>query len=120
LLPNTIVDTYLTLILEIGIREIKTIMDINVLRSRTADMALKELTVSLATYNQIRKIIYASIKNLPFPPQEDFIFKFYTHNKDILIDKTGRIYYRWSTGRKRTTTTDIQKNAPTTKAQQAL
>jgi hypothetical protein len=92
--------------IEIGIREIKTIMDINVLRSKTPDMALKELTVSLAAYNLIRKVIYASIKGLPFSPKEDFIQKFYTHNKEVLIDKTGRIYNRWSTGRKRTATID--------------
>ena len=106
--------------IEIGVREIKTIMDVNVLRSKTPDMALKELTVTLATYNLIRKIIYASIKNLPFSPQEDFIQKFYTHNKDILIDKTGRIYNRWSTGRKRATTIDTQNDAPKTKAEQAI
>ncbi len=87
--------------IEISIREVKTIMDINILRSKTPDMALKELTVSLATYNLIRKIIYASIKDLPFSPEEDFIYKFYTLNKDILIDKKGRLYNRWSTGRKR-------------------
>lgn len=92
--------------IEIGIREIKTIMDINVLRSKTPDMALKELTVSLSTYNLIRKVIYASVKGLPFSPKEDFIQKFYTFNKEVLIDKTGRIYNRWSTGRKRTTTID--------------
>jgi hypothetical protein len=106
--------------IEIGIREIKTIMDVNVLRSKTPDMALKELAVSLATYNLLRKIIYASIKNLPFSPQEDFIQKFYTHNKEILIDKTGRIYNRWSTGRKRTTTVDTQNDAPKTKTEQAI
>lgn len=88
--------------IEISIREIKTIMDINVLRSKTPEMALKELTVSLATYNLIRKVIYASIKDLPFSPKEDFIYEFYTHNKDILIDKKGRIYNRWSTGRRGT------------------
>lgn len=87
--------------IEIGIREIKTIMDVNILRSKTPDMALKELTVSLATYNLIRKIIYASIKDLPFSPEEDFIHEFYTFNTDILIDKKGRVYNRWSTGRKR-------------------
>lgn len=91
--------------IEIGIREIKTIMDINILRSKTPEMALKELTVSLATYNLIRKIIYASIKDLPFSPKEDFIYKFYTLNKDILIDKKGRVYNRWSTGRRRTQAT---------------
>ena len=54
--------------IEVSIREVKTIMDIDILRSGTPQMVLKELTVSLATYNLIRKIIYASIKNLPFPP----------------------------------------------------
>ena len=92
--------------IEIGIREIKTIMDINILRSKTTEMALKELTVSLAAYNLIRKIIYASIKNLPFSPKEDFIQKFYTFNQDIFIDKTGRVYNRWSTGRRRTEAVD--------------
>jgi hypothetical protein len=106
--------------IEIGVREIKTIMDVNVLRSKTPDMALKELTVSLATYNLIRKVIFASIKNLPFSPQEDFIQKFYTNNKEILIDKTGRIYNRWSTGRKRTTTIDIKSDTSKTKAGQTI
>lgn len=86
--------------IEISIREIKTIMDINILRSKTPDMALKELTVSLATYNLLRKVIYASIKDLPFSPEEDFIYKFYTVNQDILVDKKGRVYNRWSSGRK--------------------
>ena len=91
--------------IEISIREIKTIMDINTLRSKTPEMALKELTVSLATYNLIRKVIYASIKDLPFSPKEDFIYRFYTLNKAILIDKKGRIHNRRSTGRRRTKST---------------
>lgn len=102
--------------IEIGIREIKTIMDINILRAKTPDMALKELTVALATYNLIRKIIYASIKDLPFSPKEDFIHQFYTINQDILIDKKGRIYNRWSTGRKRIESTDTKRIAPKTQA----
>lgn len=106
--------------IEIGIREIKTIMDINVLRSKTPEMALKELAVSLATYNLLRKIIYASIKDLPFSPKEDFIYQFYTANKNILMDKTGRIYNRWSTGRRRTSETDNKTNATKTKAKQAI
>lgn len=92
--------------IEISIREIKTIMNINVLRSKTPEMLEKELNVSLAAYNIIRKIIYASLKDLPFPPKEDFIYKFYTLNKSILIDKKGRVYSRWSTGRKRTKASD--------------
>lgn len=98
---------------EIGIREVKTIMDINILRSKTPEMALKELTVSLATYNIIRKIIYASIKDLPFSPKEDFIFKFYSINKNFLVDKKGRVYSRWSTGRRGTK--EVNQAAGTTK-----
>jgi len=106
--------------IEISIREVKTIMDINVLRSKTPEMVLKELTVSLATYNLIRKIIYASIKDLPFSPKEDFIYKFYTLNKDILIDKKGRVYNRWSTGRRRTTATYTQTSTTKTKTQSEI
>ncbi len=101
--------------IEIGIREVKTIMDINVLRSKTPEMALKELCISLATYNLIRKIIYASIKDLPFFPKEDFIHKFYTLSQDIFIDKTGRVYNRWSSGRRRNESINIETNAPKTK-----
>jgi len=46
------------------------------------------------------------LKDLPFPPKEDFIYKFYTNNKAILIDKKGRVYNRWSTGRKRNNATN--------------
>lgn len=86
--------------IEISIREIKTILNVNILRAKTPDMALKELTVALATYNLLRKIIYASVKNLPFSPKGDFIYEYYTLNKDILVDKKGRVYNRWSPGRK--------------------
>ena len=58
--------------IEISIREIKTIMAINILRSQTPEMALKELTVCLSTYNLVRKLIYASIKDLPFSPGKRF------------------------------------------------
>lgn len=85
--------------IELSIREIKTIMDINILRSKTPLMALKELVVSLATYNLIRTLIYASIKDLPFSPESDFIFEHYSNFKDILIDKKGRVYNKWSPGR---------------------
>lgn len=87
--------------IEVSIREIKTIMDINILRSKTPEMLKKELNVSLTAYNLIRKMIYASLKDLSFSPKEDFIYKFYTYNKAVLVDKKGRVYNRWSTGRKR-------------------
>jgi hypothetical protein len=96
--------------IEVEIREIKIIMNINILRSKTREMALKELTVSLATYNLLRKIIYTSIKNLSFSPKEDFIYKFYKANQNIFIDKKGRVYSRWSTGRKRTKGSDSLRN----------
>lgn len=94
--------------IEVSIREIKTIMNVNVLRSKTPEMLEKELNVSLSAYNIIRKIIYASLKNLPFSPKEDFIYEFYSLNKNVLIDKKGRIYSKWSTGRKRAKATHPQ------------
>jgi len=97
--------------IEIGIREIKTIMDINVIRSKTPEMALKELCVSLSTYNLIRKFVYSSIKDLLFSPEEDFIHQFYTFNQNILIDKKGRVYNRWSTGRRGVVPIDTIRNA---------
>jgi hypothetical protein len=106
--------------IEIGIREIKTVMDINVLRSKTPEMALKELCISLATYNLIRKIIYSSIKNLPFFPKEDFIRQFYTFNQDILIDKKGRVYNRWSSGRRRNESINTETNVTEKKTKQKI
>jgi len=97
--------------IEIGIREIKTIMEVNVLRSKTPEMAMKELSVTLSTYNLIRKFIYTSIKDLLFSPEEDFIHQFYTLNQDILIDKKGRVYNRWSPGRRGVELTNKIANA---------
>jgi hypothetical protein len=106
--------------IEIGIREIKTVMDINVLRSKTPEMALKELCISLSSYNLLRKVIYASIKDLPFSPKEDFIHQFYKINQDILIDKKGRVYNRWSTGRRRNEAIDIKTDATETETIQKI
>jgi Transposase DDE domain len=88
--------------IEVSIREIKTIMDINILRSKSELMIKKELAVSLAAYNLIRKLIYNGIKDMPFSPKRDFFQELYTLNKDVLVDKKGRVYNKWSTGRKRT------------------
>jgi len=98
--------------IEISIREIKTIMDINILRSKTPEMLQKELNVALAAYNLIRKIIYESIKDFPFSPERDFIFELYSHYKQFLVDKKGRVYYRWSSGRKRVKRVDKKTIAP--------
>lgn len=102
--------------IEIGIREVKTIMDINILRSKTPEMALKELGVSLATYNLIRRIIYASIKDLPFSPKEDFIQKLYQGDQALLVDKKGRVYSRWSPGRRSASQSAEAKGTPQAKA----
>ncbi len=53
-------------------------------------MLEKELNVSLSAYNIIRKIIYTNLKDLPFSPKEDFVYEFYSLNKNILIDKKGK------------------------------
>lgn len=85
--------------IEITIREIKTIMDINIARSKTEDMVLKEITIALTAYNMARKIIAKSVDKTDFSPQSNFIQKCFETNQGVLIDKKGRIYQRWSTGR---------------------
>jgi hypothetical protein len=85
--------------IEITIREIKTLMDINIARSKSEEMVFKEVTIALAAYNMLRKIIAKSVEKTDFPPQEDIIQKFFEAHKAILIDKKGRVYSRWSPGR---------------------
>ena len=85
--------------IEITIREIKTLMDINVIRSKSEDMVFKEVTIALTAYNMMRKIIAKSVEKTDFSPKENIIQEFYEANKTILIDKKGRIYNRWSPGR---------------------
>jgi hypothetical protein len=85
--------------IEITIREIKTLMDINVVRSKSEDMVIKEITIALTAYNMMRKMIAKSVEKTDFSPQENIIQEFFEANKTILIDKKGRIYSRWSPGR---------------------
>jgi len=85
--------------IEITIREVKTLMDINVVRSKSEDMVFKEVTMALTAYNMMRKIIAKSVEKTDFSPQENIIQEFFEANKTILIDKKGRIYNRWSPGR---------------------
>ena len=54
--------------IEISIREIKTIMDINVLRSKSWDMMFKELITALTAYNKVRKMISESADEVGIPP----------------------------------------------------
>jgi len=87
--------------IEICIREIKTLMDINVLRSKTPDMLRKELTASLIAYNFVRYIIAKSVENTDFSPQRDIFYEYAPANRAILLDKRGRVFKRWSSGRSR-------------------
>jgi hypothetical protein len=85
--------------IEITIREIKTLMDINVVRSKSEDMMFKEVVIALTAYNMIRKIIAKSVEETDLSPQENIIQELFEANKTILIDKKGRLYNRWSSGR---------------------
>jgi hypothetical protein len=105
--------------IEICIREIKTIMDINVLRSKSPDMLNKELSIALTAYNLVRKIIARSAQsadNVGFSPQEDIFQKCNPFGRSILLDKKGRVYFKWSPGRNGYThTTNPPASHPTPK-----
>jgi hypothetical protein len=85
--------------IEITIREIKTLMDINVLRGKTQSIILKELLTAFIAYNLIRKIIAKTSEKENFFPNENIIQKYFETSKTVLMDKKGRIYTRWSPGR---------------------
>ncbi len=85
--------------IEITIREVKNIMDINVLRGKTDDIVKKELISAFIGYNLVRKLIIQSTKGTVFFPKTDIIQEFFENNKDVFMDRKGRVYKRWSTGR---------------------
>jgi hypothetical protein len=85
--------------IEITIREIKTIMGINIARSKREEMVLKEITVALTAYNMIRKIVARSVQTTDFSPQSHFIQECFETDTGLLVDKKGRVYHRWSPGR---------------------
>jgi len=87
--------------IEICIREIKMLMDINVLRAKSPDVLKKELTASLIAYNFVRYIIAKSVENTDFPPKENIFYQCTPTNRTILLDKRGRVFNRWSSGRNR-------------------
>ena len=106
--------------IEVSIREVKTIMDINILRSKSDLMIQRELAVSLSAYNFIRRLIYNGIKDMPFSPKKDFFQELYTLNKNVLVDKKGRVYNKWSTGRKRIKRNNSKRAATGTTAWQEV
>jgi hypothetical protein len=85
--------------IEISIREIKTIMDINVLRSKSREMLFKELLIALIAYNLIRKVIAKSADKVGFSPQKDILQKCNPFGRTVLLDKKGRVFFKWSPGR---------------------
>jgi len=85
--------------IEITIRETKTIMDVNVLRGKSDDIVQKEIVSALIAYNLIRKVIMQSVDETAFSPERDIIQEFLENNKELYIDRKGRVYNKWSTGR---------------------
>ncbi|MFH0734660.1 MAG: hypothetical protein V1773_07160, partial [bacterium] len=59
----------------------------------------KELVSAFIAYNLIRKLIVQSTKETAFSPERDIIQEFFEGNKELYIDRKGRVYKRWSTGR---------------------
>jgi hypothetical protein len=87
--------------IEICIREIKTLMDINILRGKSSDMLEKELLVALIAYNLIRRIISMSAQKADISPQRDIFQECFTTNRAVFTDKRGRVFCKKSTGRPR-------------------
>jgi len=85
--------------IEVSIREIKTIMDINIVRSKSPDMVYKEIYSAIIAYNYVRQIIARSTVGGAFSPEGDIIQECYQSRRDVFVDKLGRRYSRWSPGR---------------------
>jgi hypothetical protein len=61
--------------IEISIREIKTLMGINIARGKTEEMVFKEVLVGLTAYNMARNIIAKSVENTEIPPPREYLSK---------------------------------------------
>jgi hypothetical protein len=87
--------------IEISIREIKTLMDINVLRSKSCRMLKKELGIALTAYNMVRKIIARAADKAAFSPEGNIFQKCTQAGRTVFLDKRGRVFCKVSTGRPR-------------------
>jgi hypothetical protein len=85
--------------IEVSIKEIKTIMGINIARSKSEAMVFREVGVALLAYNLIRKIIAKGALEASFPPETDIFQMLHTASTPPLVDCKGRVYARWSPGR---------------------
>jgi len=84
--------------IELRIREIKTIMGLNIARSKTPDGVYKEIAAGLIAYNITRELIKESVQS-DFSPSENIFQEYYTGREEPLTDKAGRVYHRRSPGR---------------------
>jgi hypothetical protein len=84
--------------IELRIREIKTVMGMNIARSKTPDGVYKEIAAALIAYNITRELITESVQ-ADFSPSENIFQEYYTGREEPLTDKTGRVYHRRSPGR---------------------
>ncbi len=84
---------------EITIREVKTMMGINIARGQSEQMVFKEMSVALIAYNLLRRIIAAATKGSAFSPETDVIQELLANRSNALVDRKGRVYSRWAPGR---------------------
>jgi hypothetical protein len=85
--------------IEITIREVKTLMGMNIARCKSEEMVFKEFGVGLIAYNLIRRIMVESVEKTDFPPETDIFQKLFAPYKNTLVDRKGRVYSRWAPGR---------------------
>jgi hypothetical protein len=89
--------------IEICIREIKTFMDVNVLRSKSCGMLEKELATALTAYNMVRKIMVRAAQKADFPPESNIFQRCIEVSRPVFVDKRGRVFRKCSPGRPRRT-----------------
>jgi hypothetical protein len=85
--------------IEITIREVKTLMGMNIARSKSEEMVFKEFGVALIAYNLIRRVVAKSVEKTDFSPEADIFQKLFAPYKNTLVDRKGRVYSRWAPGR---------------------
>jgi len=84
---------------EITIREVKTLMDMNIARSQSEAMVFKEMGVAIIAYNLLRRVVAESAKETAFSPETDVFQELYSHSTFTLVDRKGRVYSHWAPGR---------------------
>ncbi|MCK5027366.1 MAG: IS4 family transposase [Candidatus Pacebacteria bacterium] len=105
---------------EITIREIKTIMGINIARAKSEEMVYREMGVALLAYNLIRKVVALSAEQVPFSPERDLFYELYSTDTTQLVDRKGRVYSRWSPGRPPSYNSQVEKTTHTSKTRKEL